>query len=259
MKETLKNNKGITLVALVVTIIILIILAGISINMLIGTDGLITKAQQAKENIELAEIEEQTRLNELYSQLDNGLSGTGNSFVEQTAGTATSDKILKDYTAFVNGQLVTGIMEDRSGQTLTATTIAKSGDNLLVTVPENGYYDDTSKLSISADDIRDEIGGSISFYVNTTAWDPSKAINTCSIIYIPREKFNGIKIEGVTIDTGYVQLRNSDSSVIIDVSGGGTFNFSDYTQLGETIRLFYGEKPSSGGTGGVNFKLTLYY
>ena len=65
----MKSSKGITLVALVVTIIILIILAGISINMLVGTDGLITKAKQAKENIELAQTEEQTRLNELYSQL----------------------------------------------------------------------------------------------------------------------------------------------------------------------------------------------
>ena len=67
----MKNNKGITLVALIVTIIILIILAGISINMLMGTDGLITKAKQAKENIQLAEIEEQTRLNELYNNLSD--------------------------------------------------------------------------------------------------------------------------------------------------------------------------------------------
>ena len=133
MKETLKNNKGITLVTLVVTIIILIILAGISINMLIGTDGLITKAKQAKENIELAEIEEQTRLNELYSQLDNGLTGTGNSFAEQTAGTATSDKVLKDYTAFVNGQLVTGTMENRG------TLNWNPSESTSLTI-EPGYY-----------------------------------------------------------------------------------------------------------------------
>ena len=154
MKEKqMKNNKGITLVALVVTIIILIILAGISINMLVGTDGLITKAKQAKENIELAEIEEQTRLNEVYSQLDNQLVGTGNSFADQTIGTATSDKILKNYTAYVNGELVTGTMTNKSGQTVTASTMEKSGNNLLVTVPENGYYDNTSKVIVSANQI----------------------------------------------------------------------------------------------------------
>ena len=112
MKEKqMKNNKGITLVALVVTIIILIILAGISINMLVGTDGLITKAKQAKENIELAQTEEQTRLNELYSQLNSELAGS--SFSDQPMGMATADKILKNYTAYVNGQLVIGTMENR--------------------------------------------------------------------------------------------------------------------------------------------------
>ena len=58
----MKENKGITLVSLVVTIIVLIILAGISINLTIGQDGIITKAKQAKENIELAKVEEETQV-----------------------------------------------------------------------------------------------------------------------------------------------------------------------------------------------------
>lgn len=44
----LKGQKGITLVALVVTIIVLIILAGVSINLLLGQYGVVTKAQEAK-------------------------------------------------------------------------------------------------------------------------------------------------------------------------------------------------------------------
>ena len=44
-----KNNvKGITLIALVVTIIVLLILAGVAINLTIGDNGIITRAQQAK-------------------------------------------------------------------------------------------------------------------------------------------------------------------------------------------------------------------
>ncbi|MFR5190657.1 MAG: prepilin-type N-terminal cleavage/methylation domain-containing protein, partial [Clostridia bacterium] len=50
----MKKEKGVTLVALVITMIILIILAGISINTLVGDDGIITKAKQAKQNILLA-------------------------------------------------------------------------------------------------------------------------------------------------------------------------------------------------------------
>lgn len=71
MNKRIKNNKGVTLVALVVTIIVLIILAGISINLLLGDNGIITIAKRAKENIEFARIEEETELNELYSQLEN--------------------------------------------------------------------------------------------------------------------------------------------------------------------------------------------
>ena len=54
----MKKNKGITLVALIVTIIILIILAGVSINLVLGDNGIITLAKRAKENMEIAAQEE---------------------------------------------------------------------------------------------------------------------------------------------------------------------------------------------------------
>ncbi len=67
-----KSIHGITLVSLVVTIVVLIILAGISLNLTLGENGLFTMAKKAKENIELAQIEEQTRMNELYDELEQG-------------------------------------------------------------------------------------------------------------------------------------------------------------------------------------------
>lgn len=73
----MKKETGITLVSLVVTIIILIILAGISINTLVGDNGIITKAQQAKENTLLAQEEEAKQLNQLYSQLNSIGGNTG--------------------------------------------------------------------------------------------------------------------------------------------------------------------------------------
>lgn len=58
MRHT-KENTGITMISLVVTIIVLIILAGISINLLVGDNGIITLAQRAKENTDIAKIEEE--------------------------------------------------------------------------------------------------------------------------------------------------------------------------------------------------------
>ena len=55
----LKGQKGITLVALVVTIIVLIILAGVSIALVLGDNGIVTKAKEGKQNYEVAANEDQ--------------------------------------------------------------------------------------------------------------------------------------------------------------------------------------------------------
>ncbi len=46
----MKNQKGITLIALVITIIVLLILAGVSIAMLLGDNGILTNATEAQKN-----------------------------------------------------------------------------------------------------------------------------------------------------------------------------------------------------------------
>lgn len=58
----MKKDKGITLIALVITIIILIILAGISVATLTGDNGLFSRAKQAKENSKYSSIEEEVKL-----------------------------------------------------------------------------------------------------------------------------------------------------------------------------------------------------
>ena len=58
----IRNRKGITLIALVITIIVLLILAGVSIAMLTGTNGILTQAQKAKLSTELSSYKEQLEL-----------------------------------------------------------------------------------------------------------------------------------------------------------------------------------------------------
>ncbi len=58
MRESLKKYKGITLIALVVTIIVLLILAGISITMLTGQNGILNRAGEAKTTNGVAQGEE---------------------------------------------------------------------------------------------------------------------------------------------------------------------------------------------------------
>ena len=49
MNKTKKNTRGITLIALVITIIVLLILAGVTIAVLSGENGILTRAAEAKE------------------------------------------------------------------------------------------------------------------------------------------------------------------------------------------------------------------
>lgn len=64
------NSKGITLIALVITIIVLIILAGISINLVLGDNGIVTKAKSAKQLQEQAQLNEQIALERISNEID---------------------------------------------------------------------------------------------------------------------------------------------------------------------------------------------
>lgn len=71
-----KKEKGVTLIALVVTIIVLIILAGVSINLLFGNFGVVTKAKEAKNKMESAQYEEELKMCVLELQADEATNGT---------------------------------------------------------------------------------------------------------------------------------------------------------------------------------------
>ena len=69
-KQERREEKGITLVALVVTIIVLIILAGVTLNIVLDNDGIINKAKQAADDYENAQREEQELLGQIEKYLN---------------------------------------------------------------------------------------------------------------------------------------------------------------------------------------------
>ena len=83
-KERIKTKKfkgesGITLIALVVTIVVLLILAGITISLVFSENGIIAKAREAAEKTNQAVINEQEQMNEVGTIIDNMLNGIGES------------------------------------------------------------------------------------------------------------------------------------------------------------------------------------
>ena len=88
--EHMKRENGITIIALVVTIIILLILAGVSINMLVGDNGIIKKAQQAKKDTIFAGQQEQEQLNQLFEEMEKTENGIGSG-----GGDSQKDEIIE--------------------------------------------------------------------------------------------------------------------------------------------------------------------
>ena len=107
MKKT--RQSGITLVALVVTIVVLLILAGVSISLVLGNNGLISKAKEARNAYEQDGINTQTALDNLYGEalellgeqdkVSVGVKAIVNSTINGEAASATNPIIPKGYIA----------------------------------------------------------------------------------------------------------------------------------------------------------------
>lgn len=134
-----KSTKGITLISLVITIIILIILAGITISLSLGENGIFGKAKEAKDKYLASAEDEQRELNELYKQL--GIESLPENTPENPQDIG-KEVALKEgwgeetvtYTSTKNGKEVTGI-------TKIATVYGVSvGNGDTVPVPKGFYY-----------------------------------------------------------------------------------------------------------------------
>ncbi len=98
MKERVKNKNGITLIALVITIIVLLILAGVTIATLAGENGILTRASEASEQTTIGQEKEQIEL--AYSSVLSNKLGDG-----VTSGELQDelDKIVGDEKTSVTG------------------------------------------------------------------------------------------------------------------------------------------------------------
>ena len=131
-----KNHNGITLIALIITIIVLLILAGVTIAMLTGGDSAPAKANEARQKNDIGTARDQvfmtaqdawlTYYDETYVQAGAVSSGStttlGSASID--AGTAVKDEVI----------LLTG--RTFGTATLTVTTSTETVDQTKVTVPK---------------------------------------------------------------------------------------------------------------------------
>ena len=166
LRKKLKNTKGITLIALVVTIIVLLILAGVSIAMLTGNNGVLTQAKSAKENTRVGEVQEKVKLAAqaaLTDNLGNGIEKEkfqeelNNMFTQGEQVGLEYDETNKKYTVTVDkyevevsnmgavGEAKEAVIQAKLTLTY-KNTEQKAGENVAkvvdknVPIPTNFYY-----------------------------------------------------------------------------------------------------------------------
>ena len=144
----MKKNKGITLVALVVTIVVLLILAGVSINLVLGNNGIIAKAKDAETKSAEASQNDLKGMNGLVSEMEgalaengsngsgsgNGNTGSENNFVTKNTEVTYPDgkvwipegfRISRDSAEKVQGGVV---IEDKDGNQFVWVPVATLAD-----------------------------------------------------------------------------------------------------------------------------------
>lgn len=153
MKDTkAKKENGVTLIALVVTIIVLVVLAGVSINLVIGDNGIITKAKEAKENFQVAAEEEGTMLNALFDEMNQKISGSSQNqetvqFTIKYTGDGENKNRVFTFYAYENETWREWMIRKQGSSDLNSLVQCGNTDNarywirgLLESLPFDSYY-----------------------------------------------------------------------------------------------------------------------
>ena len=130
----MRNQRGITLIALVITIIVLLILAGVSIAMLTGQNGILTRASDATEATATSTNEEVLKLAVSDCITEHYVTGTGNLNITKQALENAIKATSSDYTVISSGTA------DEKGEVL----VTENGTSLDVT-----FGDDTATYKVN--------------------------------------------------------------------------------------------------------------
>ncbi len=151
----IKSSKAITLIALVVTIVVLLILAGISIQMLKGDNGIVTKANEAKLESRAGNVDEEVKMwknNNKMIKTQNEVTGTSEALVskEEMLEKLIQEGIVYEKEIDRKKEIITiGTREIPYGEEVDKRALimlVNSGDTGFVNLPIAGEIDDSTKV-----------------------------------------------------------------------------------------------------------------
>ncbi len=210
-KDKNMRNKGITLIALVITIIVLLILAAVSIATLTGENGILTRAQDAKTNTEIAEEKEAIGI--AYNGVMTDNLGTGveakalenelrsNGYTNATAvdngdGTITvTFESGRSYTVDSNGNISNPTVSNIVA-TMEVVGVEKTEEEVINDIPDGFHYVEGTHIdsglvisSVEGDDLNNSAEG------NQFVWVPVDKDQKLKISVKTEENIESIKLK----------------------------------------------------------------
>lgn len=152
MKKIRREDKGITLIALVVTIIILLILAGVAITLIVGNNGLFARAQNAANTWKKAEANEKEEIGKFERLYDETVKNLGLGNVSE------------------NGGATKPVGEITGEETRNTQVVDKNGDKAFV--PAGFIVDENANIVEEGLVVIDKKGGNADTVGNEFVWVP---------------------------------------------------------------------------------------
>ena len=141
----MRNNKGITLVALVVTIVVLLILAGVSINLVLGDNGIVKRAQDAKNKTEEDLANTQEVMNQMTDEITEAIG-------ELVTTAETAPYLPDDTFSKVEGTINTGlVIQDKEGNQYVWVVVPRTKEVYKTTELGKTTFTDADYTSIEND------------------------------------------------------------------------------------------------------------
>ena len=271
MKKEIKNKqeKGITLIALVVTIVVLLILAGVSISLVLNNNGVISKAKDAKNQYAEAQTNEEKQLNEVADWISTK--------VGETTGGGSSDYNPADDGVpipsgfvYVGGTKASGLVisdaaadkEKYKGQTTVGTDLQ---GNQFVWIPVENIADykrtaysrnvatGTTDTTTNSEQIKASSSSNF-YYTEALPEDEKTSVEKNKGYYIGRYEAGDKESTEATPPT-FRTSSSSTSNTITVKAGQAPYNYIKYTDAKSLAEGFSGKQ----GYTSVKSKLVSSY
>ena len=263
MKKEIKNKqeKGITLIALVVTIIVLLILAGVAINLTIGQNGIITRAMDSTERTEIADEREAIILayqaclidtlggNVTAKQLEDELKSQGRDVSVTQEGEnliVTYNQTKRTYQINQNGDVsqVANAAISTSMEVAYNNTVLNADDlpnvkevtSENIPIPKGFYYVGGTKDTglVISDVERDDLDNTLQG--NQFVWVPVNQNQVLKIEVTSEENITGITLYNPDDTTQTLTASGKTFSQEIPISQNGTYELEVTTASGSQLK-----------------------